>query len=236
MTPIIPANTTIPTRRSQIFTTAADNQTAVTIHVLQGERPMAADNVSLGMFNLVGIPPAPRGGIPQIEVTFDIDANGILHVSAVDKGSGKQQSIVINAKNKLTKEEIERMKREAEQFAEQDRKKKELVELINNAESLIYTSEKTLDELGSKVDDETKNKVRNTIKELREAIESKDEAKIRPIYDRLSKEIQEVGMKVYQQASAGQAGQQEQQSGGQSSQGGQGTSGEKVVDADYKEK
>ncbi|GGM78236.1 chaperone protein DnaK [Thermogymnomonas acidicola] len=234
MTPIIPANTTIPTRRSQIFTTAADNQTAVTIHVLQGERPMAADNVSLGMFNLVGIPPAPRG-IPQIEVTFDIDANGILHVSAVDKGSGKQQSIVINAKNKLTKEEIERMKREAEQFAEQDRKKKELVELINNAESLIYTSEKTLDELGSKVDDETKNKVRNTIKELREAIESKDEAKIRPIYDRLSKEIQEVGMKVYQQASAGQAGQQEQQSG-QSSQGGQGTSGEKVVDADYKEK
>jgi len=134
-TPIIPANTTIPVRKSQIFTTAEDMQTTVTIHVVQGERPLAKDNVSLGMFNLTGIAPAPRG-VPQIEVTFDIDSNGILHVTAVDKATGKKQGITITASTKLSKEEIERMKKEAEQYAEQDRKAKEQIELLNNAESL----------------------------------------------------------------------------------------------------
>ena len=232
MTPIIPANTTIPTKKSQVFTTAADMQTAVTIHIVQGERPMAADNVSLGMFNLVGIPPAPRG-VPQIEVTFDIDANGILHVSAVDKGSGKSQSISISATNKLSKEEIEKMKKQAEEFAEQDRKKKEEVEKINSAESLSYTIEKTINESGDKIDESSKKEIQENLKKLKDAITAKDIKAIDELTAKLSKQIQEVGAKMYQQpgesASAG-AGRSQQDPGQETQDEG------KTVDADFKEK
>ncbi len=170
-TVLIPRNTTIPTRKTQIFTTAADGQTAVDIHVLQGERPMAADNTSLGSFQLSGIPPAPRG-VPQIEVTFDIDANGILNVSAKDKGTGKEQSIKITASTKLSKEEIERMVKQAEQFAEADRKKKELVETTNQADNLIYTTEKTLKEHGAKLPEEERKKIEEKIAALKKEVES----------------------------------------------------------------
>jgi molecular chaperone DnaK len=201
VTPLIPANTTIPVKKSQVFTTAADMQTAVTVHIVQGERPLAKDNVSLGMFNLVGIPPAPRG-IPQIEVTFDIDVNGILNVSAVDKGSGKKQSISISASNKLSKEEIERMKKEAEQFSEEDKKKKEQVEVINNAESLVYTVEKTLNDAGDKVDQKTKDEIKATIADLKAAIEAKDVERIKNEMEKASKKIQEVGAKMYETQNA----------------------------------
>ena len=196
-TPLIPANTTIPTRKSQVFTTAADMQTAVTVHVVQGERPMAGDNVSLGMFNLVGIPPAPRG-IPQIEVTFDIDANGILNVSAVDKGTNKKQSITISATNKLSKEEIEKMKKQAAEFAEEDKKKKEVAEAVNSAETLAYTVEKTVNEAGDKVDKDSKDKILEKVKAIREAINAKDLDKIKQLQEELSKEIQDIGSKLYQ--------------------------------------
>ncbi len=231
-TPIIPANTTIPTKKSQVFTTAADMQTAVTIHIVQGERPMAADNVSLGMFNLVGIPPAPRG-VPQIEVTFDIDANGILHVSAVDKGSGKSQSISISATNKLSKEEIEKMKKQAEEFAEQDRKKKEEVEKINSAESLSYTIEKTINESGDKIDESSKKEIQDNLKKLKEAITNKDIKTIDDLTAKLSKQIQEVGAKMYQQTGASASpgtGSSQQDSGQEAQEEG------KTVDADFKEK
>ncbi|MEM0160322.1 MAG: molecular chaperone DnaK [Thermoplasmata archaeon] len=198
-TPLIPANTTIPTKKSQIFSTAADFQTIVTIHVVQGERTLAKDNVSLGMFNLEGIPPAPRG-VPQIEVTFDIDANGILNVTAQDKATGKQKSISISASTKLTKEEIEKMKKEAEKFAEEDKKRKEEIDLINTAESLVYASEKTLNEYGDKIPQENKNKVQDVIKDLKSAIESKDYQKIREYSEKLNKEIQEVGASMYQKS------------------------------------
>ena len=198
-TPLIPANTTIPTRKSQVFTTAADMQTAVTIHVVQGERPMAADNVSLGMFNLVGIPPAPRG-IPQIEVTFDIDVNGILNVSAVDKGTNKKQGITISATNKLSKEEIEKMKQQAEKFADEDRKKKEVAETVNASETLAYTVEKTISDAGDKLDKETKEKLTATVKSLRDAINEKNIDKMKELQEKPSKEVQEVGSKIYEEA------------------------------------
>ncbi|WP_297215384.1 Hsp70 family protein, partial [Thermoplasma sp.] len=229
-TPIIPANTTIPVRKSQIFTTAEDMQTTVTIHVVQGERPLAKDNVSLGMFNLTGIAPAPRG-VPQIEVTFDIDSNGILNVTAVDKATGKKQGITITASTKLSKEEIERMKKEAEQYAEQDRKAKEEIELLNNAESLAYSVEKTLNDAGDKVDKETKERITNEVKDLRKAIEEKKVDDVKTLMEKLSKDIQEVGAKMYQQASASTQ-QNTQTTGGQST----GSSDGKTVDAEYKEK
>jgi molecular chaperone DnaK len=217
-TPLIPANTTIPTKKSQIFSTAADFQTVVTIHVVQGERTLAKDNVSLGMFNLEGIPPAPRG-VPQIEVTFDIDANGILNVTAQDKATGKQKSISLSASTKLTKEEIEKMKKEAEKFAEEDKKRKEEIDLINTAESLVYASEKTLNEYGDKIPQESKNKVQDVIKDLKSAIESKDYQKIRESSEKLNKEIQEVGASMYQQS-----GPKEEKKT------------DETVDADYKDK
>ena len=236
-TPVIPANTTIPTKKSQIFTTAADMQTAVTIHIVQGERSMAADNVSLGMFNLMGIPPAPRG-VPQIEVTFDIDANGILNVSAVDKGSGKSQSISISASNKLSKEEIEKMKKQAEEFAETDRKKREEIEKVNAAETLVYTVEKTLADAGDKVDEKTRKDIQAIATDMKKAIADKDLAKIDELSEKLSKQIQEVGSKMYQsQTPPPNAGQQQteeqpgQETGAESGQG-----DEKVVDADFKDK
>ncbi len=196
-TPIIPANTTIPTSKSQVFTTAADMQTAVTIHIVQGERPMAADNVSLGMFNLGGIPPAPRG-IPQIEVTFDIDANGILNVTAHDKGSGKKQSISITASNKLSKEEVEKMKKQAQEFAEEDKKKKENIEIVNNAETLIYTVEKTLSDAGDKIDKQAKDDVQKVIADLKKSVAEKNYDEIKAKQEELSKKIQEIGAKLYQ--------------------------------------
>lgn len=203
--PIIPANTTIPTRKSQIFTTAADMQTAVTIHIVQGERPMANDNISLGMFNLIGIPPAPRG-IPQIEVSFDIDANGIINVSATDKGTGKKQGISITASNKLSKEEIEKMKEQAEQFAEEDKKRRDLAEQVNLAESLIYTTEKTINEAGDKLDSSIKEQIREEVKKTREALETNEIDKIKEAIESLSKKVQEVGSSIYQQAGAATEG------------------------------
>ncbi|MEM0358407.1 MAG: molecular chaperone DnaK [Candidatus Hadarchaeales archaeon] len=195
-TPIIPRNTTIPTRRSQIFTTATDFQTAVTIHVLQGERPMAADNVSLGRFDLVGIPPAPRG-VPQIEVIFDIDADGILKVTARDLATGKEQAIKITAPMKLSKEEIERMIKEAEQFAEQDRKRREEAELRNEADSLAYTAEKTVKELGEKLSEEERRGIEKAVEELREALAGKDIGKVKERMEALKKVLGEATSRIY---------------------------------------
>jgi molecular chaperone DnaK len=240
-TPLIPRNTTIPTKKSQIFTTAADFQTAVTIHVVQGERPMAKDNTSLGQFNLVGIPPAPRG-VPQIEVTFDIDANGILNVTAKDLGTGKEQKITITASTKLSKEEIDRMMKEAEEHAEEDRRRKEEIETRNNAESLIYATEKTLSEFGDKISKEQKDKINEKIKALKDSLAGKDIEEIKKKMDELSKAVQEVGATIYQQAQAAQAAQaaqqQAQQQGAQEEKGEEKEANkekdEKVVDAKYK--
>jgi molecular chaperone DnaK len=230
-TRILEKNTTIPTRRSQVFSTAADFQTAVTINVLQGERAMAADNVSLGMFNLVDIPPAPRG-IPQIEVTFDIDANGILNVTAKDLGTGKQGKITITASTKLSKDEKERMIKESEQFAEQDKKKREEAEMRNNADNLIYTAEKTKKDLGDKLNQDQKNRIDNAISGLKDALASNDAEKIKTKSDELTKILQEIGTAVYQQASADYTKQKGQQ-GEQTPP----PSGDKVVDSeDYKVK
>jgi molecular chaperone DnaK len=201
MTPIIPRNTTIPTSKSQIFSTAADNQTSVEIHVLQGERPMAADNKSLGRFILDGILPAPRG-VPQIEVTFDIDANGIVHVSAKDKGTGREQHITIQPSSGLTKEEIERMQREAELYAEEDRRKRELVELKNLADSTAYQAERTLREHGDKIDAALRAEVEERVKTVRSAIEGDDRETIRRALDALSQSMQRIGAAVYGRAGA----------------------------------
>jgi molecular chaperone DnaK len=206
-TRILEKNTTIPTRRSQIFTTAADFQTAVTIHVLQGERTMASDNVSLGMFNLEGIPPSPRG-VPQIEVTFDIDANGILNVTAKDLGTGKEAKITITASTKLSKEEKERLIKDAEQYAEQDKRKREEAELRNNADNLMYTAEKTKKDLGEKLKPDQMSKVDVAVSALRDALAGTDFDKIKATSDELTKVLQEVGTAVYQQAAAQQAKQQ----------------------------
>jgi len=230
-TRILEKNTTIPTKRSQIFTTAADFQTAVTIHVLQGERAMASDNVSLGMFNLEGIPPAPRG-VPQIEVTFDIDANGILNVAAKDLGTGKEAKITITASTKLSKEEKERLMKEAEQFAEQDKKKREEAEIRNNADNLIYTAEKTKKDLGEKLTEDQKNKIDTAVSALKDALAGTDLEKMKAKSEELQKVLQEVGTVIYQQAAADYA-KQKGQAGGQAPTG----SDKKVVDSDdYKVK
>jgi len=200
-TPLIPRNTTIPCSKSQIFTTAADGQTSVEIHVVQGERPMAADNKSLGRFILDGIIPAPRG-VPQIEVSFDLDANGILSVKAKDKGTGKEQKIVIQPSSGLTKEEIERMKREAETFAAEDAKKREEAEARNIADSLIYSAEKTLREQGDKVPSHLRQEVEGKIASVRSALQGKDIAYIRRATQELSDALQRLGTAVYQEAGA----------------------------------
>jgi molecular chaperone DnaK len=229
-TKIMEKNTTIPTKRSQTFSTASDFQQAVTIHVLQGERAMAVDNVSLGMFNLTGIPPAPRG-VPQIEVTFDIDANGILNVTAKDLGTGKEAKITITASTKLSKEEKEKLTREAEQFSEQDRKKREEAELRNSADSLIYTAEKTKKDVGDKLNQEQKDKIDKAVSSLKDALASTDANRIKAESEGLTKVLQEVGTAIYQQAAA-EASKQKGQTGAES----QPSDGDKTVDADYKVK
>ncbi|MCW3980075.1 MAG: molecular chaperone DnaK [Candidatus Bathyarchaeota archaeon] len=203
-TKIIERNTTIPTKRTQIFSTAADFQTAVTINVLQGERSMSTDNISLGTFNLTGIPPTARG-VPQIEVTFDIDANGILNVSAKDLGTNKEAKITITASTKLSEEEKERLIKEAEQFAEQDKKKREEADLRNNADTLIYTAEKTKKDLGEKLAEDQEKNIDKAVSELKDASAGTDVDLIKAKSENLTKILQEVGTAVYQQAAAEQA-------------------------------
>jgi len=205
-TRLIEKNTTIPTSKNQIFSTAADNQPSVEIKVLQGERPMAADNKLLGAFILDGVPPAPRG-IPQIEVTFDIDTNGILNVSAKDKATGRQQKITITASSGLSEEEVEKMKKEAEEHADEDKKKKELIDLKNNADSLIFTTEKTLKDAGDKVKAEDKKQIEEELEALKKVKDSDDKDAIKKASDELSEAIQKIGAAMYQQQQE-QAGQQ----------------------------
>jgi len=232
MTKLIEKNTTIPTRKSQIFSTAADNQPAVSIHVLQGEREMAANNKTLGRFELVGIPPAPRG-IPQIEVTFDIDANGIVNVSAKDLGTGKEQSIRITASSGLSEAEIEQAVKEAEMHAEEDKKKRELVEAKNNADSLIYHTEKTLREMGDKVDGATKQNIEEHIQRLKTTMEGDDPAAIKRSSEDLMQASHKVAEAMYQQATQTGAGEAQQQPGDAAA--GAAGNDEEVVEAEFEE-
>jgi molecular chaperone DnaK len=249
MTKLIEKNTTVPTKKSQIFSTAADNQPAVSIHVLQGEREMAADNKTIGRFELTDIPPAPRG-VPQIEVTFDLDANGILHVSAKDMGTGKEQSIRITASSGLSEEEIERMKKDAELHAEEDKKRKELVEAKNNADSMIHMTQKSLTELGDKVDAETKANVEREIENLKKAAEGDDIEAIKSATEKLTQASHKLAELMYAQASqqgggdaGGAAGAAGAAGAGGAGAGAAGASGassggnddDDVVDADFEE-
>ncbi|HMB17498.1 MAG TPA: molecular chaperone DnaK [Candidatus Paceibacterota bacterium] len=195
-TTMIPKNTTIPTEKKQTFSTAADNQSSVEVHVLQGERPMAADNKTLAKFILDGIPPAPRG-VPQIEVTFDIDADGILNVSAKDKGTGKEQSVRVEASTSLSEEEVEELKKEAEEHAEEDKKKQKLIEARNKAESLVYTAEKSLREVGDKIDDDMKESIQDKIEEIEKVKEKDDIEEIKSKTEELSEALQNIGQSVY---------------------------------------
>jgi molecular chaperone DnaK len=240
-TKLIDRNTTIPTRKSQVFSTAADNQTAVTIRVLQGERPMADDNVELGRFDLVGIPPAPRG-VPQVEVSFDIDANGIVHVTAKDLGTGKEQSIRITAPKKLSKEEIDKMVKDAEKFASEDEKRKEQVEISNQADNLVYATEKALKDYGDKVNQSERATIEASINDLKGAIKDKNIDRIKKGMEDLTKSSHKLAEEIYKQSAAkqqgqtagGQAGpQQEQAQPRQESAGGE--KKEDIIDAEFKD-
>lgn len=227
-TKLIERNTTIPTKKSQIFTTAADGQTSVDIHVVQGERPMANDNTTLGRFQLVGIPSAPRG-TPQIEVTFDIDANGIINVSAKDKGTGKEQQITITSSNKLSDEEIEQKVKEAEAHAEEDKKRQEEIEIRNTADSLVYTVDKTIEELGEQLAEDKKSLLKDQQKELQDAIATDNIEQIKEKSDILDKTIQEIGAEIYQQAAQQQQAQEQAQQQGQPNQ----NNDDDTIDADF---
>jgi len=227
----IDRNTTIPTRRSQVFSTASDNQTQVEIHVLQGERPMANDNKSLGKFILDGIPPAPRG-VPQIEVTFDVDANGILKVSAKDKATGRSQHITITASSGLSETEVEQMRKDAESHADDDRKRKELIEVRNNADNTAYAAEKALREFGDKVPGEVRSEIDAKVTEVKSLAQGEDVEKIKAATETLGLAIQKIGASVYQQAQAAGAGDAGQQSGDPA---GQSEAGPDVVDGEVKE-
>ena len=230
-TRIIDRNTTIPTKKSQIFSTAADNQTSVEVHVLQGEREMAADNKTLGVFRLDGILPARRG-VPQIEVTFDIDANGIVHVYAKDKGTGKEQNITISSSTNMSKEDIEKAVKDAEQFAEADKKRREEVDVRNNADQLVYQTEQAISELGDKMGANEKGEIESKLNALKEALKGTDIELIKTGTDSLQKKFAEISEKVYREAAAQQ---QTQQSGPDAgTQGGQ-NGGSNYVDADFKE-
>lgn len=230
-TPVIERNTTIPARKSQIFSTAADSQTSVEIHVLQGERPMAADNKSLGKFVLDGIPPAPRG-LPQIEVTFDINANGILNVNAVDKATNRSQNITITASSGLNEAEVEKMRKEAELHAEEDKRRKQLVEARNHADNLIYQTEKTLRENADKIDSEKKQQIDTKISDLRSKVTGDDVEGIQKLIQEVEELIQQIGASMYQQP-GGEAGQPDSQPG--SEQGGDSQPGnDDVVDGEFK--
>jgi molecular chaperone DnaK len=233
MTRIIERNTTIPVSRSNVFTTAADGQTSVDVHVLQGERAMSSDNRTLGRFSLIGLPPAMRG-IPQVEVTFDIDANGILNVKAKDLGTGKEQKIVITASSGLSKDDIEKMQKEAQQHETEDKKRRDEIEMKNQADSLAYSAEKTLKDMGDKVDAAMKERIENAVKDVRSAIEANDNEKIKSTMEVLQQAVYEMSSKVYQQTGAKPesdggdgTGQQQQQQQQQTSNDG------KTVDADY---
>ena len=228
MTKLIEKNTTIPTKTSQVFSTADDNQHAVTVHVLQGERQMATDNKSLGRFDLTDIPPAPRG-VPQIEVTFDIDANGILNVSAKDKGTGKEQSIEIKASSGLTDDEIESMVKDAEAHAEEDKKARELVDARNQADNLIHATEKSLKDYGDKISAEDKQKVESAVEALRESIKGDDKADIEAKTEALSEAAAQLAQQAYGDAQQSQAG---DESGEESSRT---KSDDEVVDAEFEE-
>ncbi len=228
-TPIIERNTTVPTRKSQVFSTASDGQTTVEIHVVQGERPMAADNKSLGKFQLDGIPPAPRG-IPQIEVTFDIDANGTVKVTATDKATGRAQHITIAGSSGLNEQEIERMRREAEAHADEDRQRKEMVEVRNNADNMIYTAERTLREAGDKVGADQRRQVEESIASLRSLMEGGDPGAARKATDQLGELLQKIGAAMYQQQPpAGGPTPESGSSGGDKTPG-----GEDVVDGEFR--
>ncbi len=233
-TKLIERNTTIPTKKSQIFTTAADGQTSVDIHVVQGERPMANDNTTLGRFQLVGIPSAPRG-TPQIEVTFDIDANGIINVSAKDKGTGKEQQITITSSNKLSDEEIEQKVKEAEAHAEEDKKRQQEIEIRNTADSLVYTTDKTLEELKEQLSEDKQKLLKDQQAELKDAIEKDDIDLIKEKSDQLDKTIQEIGAEIYQQAAqAAQAQQEAEQAAGNANQ--QAKDDDDSIDVDFEKK
>ena len=231
-TKLIEKNTTIPTKKSQVFSTAADNQPAVSIHVLQGEREMASDNKSIGRFELADIPPAPRG-VPQIEVTFDLDANGILHVSAKDLGTGKQQSIKITASSGLSEAEIERMTRDAESHADEDKKRKALIEAKNQADSMIYATEKSLKEVGDKVDDDTKKNVESAIEKLKKTMTGDDAEAIKADVEALTQASHKLAEIMYSHASKEHA--TPGGSGGGAAGGGEAKKDDNVVDADFEE-